>query len=442
MPKHAVPGPVSGATITVFMGFRLLAGLLAAGVLFAQAPERPRVFAIKDATIVTVSSAPLEKGVIVLRDGLIEAVGPAVEIPPDAWVIAGEGLTVYPGFLDAMSTVGMPAPSTAGNSGPLSRGPQDRPATSPWLAAIDAYKGKDEDLEKWREGGFTTLALTPQVGIFPGQPSLVNLGDGPQSGRVVEPQTALMVRLPEDREGYSGYPGALLGRIAYVRQVFSDARWYTDAEAIYEANPVGLERPARDRAMPPVAETLNGDKPVFYPANTAIEIRRALRLAPDLGARAMVVYGGQQFYQGDVASEAAKAGLRALVDVAWPEAKSGADPEVETPLRVLEFRKQAPSSPAALAAAKVPFGFYSSKAKNPRELLDGVRKAVEAGLSQEQAIRALTLDAARLHGVDRMLGSLETGKIANLAVFKDDPFAEKSKPVLVFVDGMKYEVQP
>lgn len=416
-----------------------MAGLLAAGALFAQAPERPRVFAIRDARIVPVSSAPLDKGVIVLRDGLIEAVGPSVEIPPDAWVIDGEGLTVYPGFIDAMSTAGMPAPSTAGNSGPLSRGPQDRPATTPWLAAVDAFKGKDEDLEPWREGGFTTLALTPQVGIFPGQTSVVNLAEGAMPQRVVEPMSALAVRIPDDREGYSGYPGALLGRVAYVRQVFLDAHWFQQASALYNADPNGLERPARDRALPPLAETIEHGKPVLYPASSAIEIRRAIRLKPDLGARSMAVYGGQQFYWEGVAQQAAQAGLSALLDVAWPEAKPGADPGVDTPLRVLEHREKAPSSAQTLEQAGVRFAFYSSKAKSPRELLDGVRKAVEAGLSRERAVRALTLDAAALHGVDRTLGSLEPGKIANLVLFEGDPLAEKAKPAVVFVDGVKYE---
>jgi hypothetical protein len=341
-----------------------------------------------------------------------------------------------------MSAVGMPPPSSAGNGGPRSSGPQDRPATTPWLAGIDAFKGKDEDLEKWRDGGFTTLALTPRVGIFPGQASIVNLGDGPTGGRVLDAESALVVRLPDETEGYSGYPGALLGRVAYVRQVFLDARWSAEAWTLYEDDPRGLERPARDRALPPVEATLESDKPVLYPAGAAIEIRRALRLAPDLGARQLVVYGGQQFYPDGLAEDAAKAGLRALVDVKWPEARTGADPEVDVPLRVLEHRKNAPASAASLAAAGVVFGFYSSDDKTPRDLLDGVRKAVDAGLSRDDALRALTLDAARIHRVDRMLGSLEAGKIANLAVFRDDPLEEKAKPVMVFVDGVKHEVKP
>jgi imidazolonepropionase-like amidohydrolase len=310
------------------------------------------------------------------------------------------------------------------------------------VAAIDAFKGKDEDLEKWREGGFTTLALTPQAGIFPGQSSVLNLADGPISGRVVEPESALAVMIPEENVGYSGYPGALLGRVAYVRQVFLDAQWHAGAAALYEDDPGGLERPARDRSMAPVEAALKTDKTVLYPASSAIEIRRALRLAPDLGVERLTIYGVQQAYEDGVAELTAKAGFRAVVDVEWPKERRGADPEIDVPLRVLELRKRAPESPAALAAAGVPFGFYSSKAKAPEELLGGVRKAVEAGLSQDAAIRALTLDAARIHGVERMLGSLEKGKIANVAVFRADPLAEKAKPVMVFVDGVKYEVKP
>ncbi|MCB1021783.1 MAG: amidohydrolase family protein [Acidobacteria bacterium] len=424
------------------MGFRLLAGVLAAAALCAQSPERPRVFAIRDARIVTVSSAPIEKGSIVLRDGLIEAVGATVDIPADAWVLDGAGLTIYPGFIDAMSTVGMPPPSSAGNSGPLSRGPQDRPATTPWLTAADAFRGKDDDLDAWREGGFTTLALTPQVGIFPGQTSLIDLGDGPMNDRVVASRTAMMVRLPDDTEGYRGYPAALLGRIAYVRQLFLDASWSIEARSMYEKNPAGLKRPARDRSAEALGHTLDADQLVLYPANSAIEGRRVLRLQPDLAVKHMAIYGAQQAYAPGVAQALAKAGLAALLDVAWPEERKGADPDADTSLRVLEYRKRAPESASALAAADVPFAFYSSKAKTPRELLDGVRKAVEAGLAPEAAIEALTLGAARVHGVDRMLGSLEAGKIANLAVFREDPLAAKAKPVMVFVDGAKYEVQP
>ena len=424
------------------MRLRLLGLILGAAALWGQAPERPRVYAIRDARIVPVASEPLEKGVIVMRDGLIEAVGASVEIPPDAWVIDGAGLTVYPGFLDAMSTVGMPAASTLGTSGPLSRGPQDRPATTPWVAAVDVYKGNDDDLEKWREGGFTTLALTPQAGIFPGQSSVVSLADSRPDERVVAPETALVVRIPDENIGYSGYPGSLLGRVAYVRQVFLDAQWHAGAAALYEADPAGLERPARDRAMAPVEAALETGKTVLYPASSAIEIRRALRLAPDLGARPLAIYGVQQAYEGDVAAQAAKAGFQAIVDVAWPEERAGADPEIDVPLRTLKHRKRSPESAGALAAAAVPFGFYSSKAKAPGEFLAGVRKAVDAGLSQDAAIRAMTLDGARIHGVERMLGSLEEGKIANVAVFRDDPLEKDAKPVMVFVDGVKYEVKP
>jgi imidazolonepropionase-like amidohydrolase len=407
----------------------------------AQEPPAPRALAIRDARVVVVSATPLERATVVVRDGLIEAVGANIAVPPDAWEIDGAGLTVYPGFIDAMSGLGLPPSSSAGNTGGLSSGPESRPATTPWLDAADAVSARPEEIARWRDGGFTTLAAAPGVGIFPGSVSLLNLGAGPVARQTVEPRAATVVRLPSDTEGYRGFPGALLGRIAYVRQLFLDASRAAEARAIYAEDPSGLRRPEYDRAAAAMAESLAASRPVLYPGDSAVELRRAIELTPALGDR-VVVYGGRGAWEEGVAAEVAEAGLAVLVDVAWPAAHPGADPEADTPLRVLEHRRHAPSAPAALASAGVRFAFYSSGGGGPRDLLDGARKAVEAGLDRDRAIRALTLDAAAIYGADRVLGSVETGKIANLAVFRGDPLAEKAKPAFVVVDGVRYEVAP
>jgi len=412
--------------------------LLLSGSLAAQRPDPPRVYAIEGARIVPVSSAVIERGTIVLRDGLIEAVGPNVAKPADAWAISGEGLTVYPGFIDARSTLGVPGPRPA-SGGKLSSGPQDRPATTPWQRAADIFEATDETIERWRSGGFTSIAATPQQGLFPGQVSLLNLGRGRSEDQVVAPGVALAIRIPAENEAYSGYPGALLGRVAYVRQIFLDARTQQQALAIYQDNPVGLERPTYDRTLTPLIEAIESGMPALYPANSAIEIRRALALGAEKAAPKIAIYGAQQAYADGVAAELAKAKTAALVDVSWPKAANDPDPEAEPSLRTLRLRKHAPSSPAALAKAGVEFAFFGSKANNAENLLDGIRKAVAAGLSEADALEALTLSAARIYGVDDRLGSLEPGKIANLAVFAENPFQGKAKPKIVFIDGRRYE---
>ena len=131
----------------------------------------------------------------------------------------------------------------------------------------------------------------------------------------------------------------------------------------------------------------------------------------------------------------------ALVNAKWPEKEKDADPEAEESLRTLRFRDRAPGTPAALAKAGVPFAFYDGGLAGPKDMLKNVKKAVDAGLPPEAALRALTLSPAEIFGVADRLGSIEPGKIANLVVTDGDLFSEKTKIKFVFVDGRKFEVK-
>ncbi len=130
-----------------------------------------------------------------------------------------------------------------------------------------------------------------------------------------------------------------------------------------------------------------------------------------------------------------------LVDLKWPEPEKDGDPEATPSLRTLRFRDRAPSSPAALGKAGVKFAFYSGGITAPKDILPAVKKSIDAGLSPEAALRALTLSPAEMFGVAEILGSIESGKIANLIVTDGDLFDKKTKVKIVFVDGRKYEVR-
>lgn len=128
-----------------------------------------------------------------------------------------------------------------------------------------------------------------------------------------------------------------------------------------------------------------------------------------------------------------------LVSLKWPEKDPNGDPDATESLRVLRERDKAPGTPAALQKAGVKFAFYSDGAQ-PKDAIKNVRKAIDAGLSTDAALRALTQDAADILGVGARLGSLEPGKVANLIVTDGDLFAENTKVKMVFVDGAKYAV--
>jgi imidazolonepropionase-like amidohydrolase len=417
--------------------------LLASARAVAQGGE-PQYFAIRGATVVPVSGPRLENATVIISRGVIKAVSKDAAIPDEAWVIEGKGLIVYPGFIDSFTDVGIPPAlvSTSGEGGahpqsPISRGPEDRPGTTPWRVAADEASLADKRVETWRSAGFTTVISAPKGGMFPGQASLLNLAGERNGDMVAKSPVAVPVSL-QPAGSFTSFPGSLMGSIAYVRQVWLDTDWSTKAQAIYEKNPRGVTRPPYDRTEQALAGALEHHALVLIPANNATQIRRAFELADRWHVNA-ALYGGQMSYE--LASEIAAKKLPVLVDLKWPEADKDADPNEALSLNTLRFRDRAPSSPAALAKAGVKFAFYSGAITAPKDMLKAAKKSIDAGLSPDAAIRAFTLSPAEIFGVADRVGSIENGKIANLVVTDGDIFDEKTKIKFVFVDGLKFTVR-
>jgi imidazolonepropionase-like amidohydrolase len=406
---------------------------LAAAAL-ALTAQTPGTYVLRDARVVRVSSPTIERASVVIRGGLIEAVGENVAAPPDAWVIDCKGLTVYPGLIDALSTWGMPSGGGGGRGAPPAKGPEDRPLNASWTKAADLMVPADRVLETVRNAGFTTAVVFPAGNIFSGQGSVINLA-GDRAGQMVIADSVAQYVTLRTAGGRGGYPASLLGSIAYVRQIYLDADQYRAARAIYDKHPEGLPRPAYDRALEGVLTTSR----VLLPADHEIEIARMLSLAKELKRNA-VLYGGHEAWRATGLLQQAETPV--LVSLKYPAKDRDADPAAEEPLRVLEFRDKAPSAAAALAQAKVKFAFYSDGLTNPRNLAGAMRKTIAAGLKLEDAVRALTLAPAEIYGVADRLGSIDKGKIANLVVTDGDLFAEKTKVRYTFVDGAKFEPLP
>jgi len=421
----------------------LLALFCAAPALYAQGGE-PQYFAIRGAKVVPVSGPPVENATIVISRGLITAIGKDLAIPPEAWVIDGKGLTVYPGLFDSLTDVGIPAaPPASGEGGPRrssegARGPEDRPYSSPWRSAADEVSLSDKRIETWRSGGFATVVSAPKGGIFPGQAAVLDLAGERTGDLVVKSPVAIPLSFQTSGGFGGGFPNSIMGVLAYVHQVWLDTEWSIKAQATYEKNPRSVARPRYDRTEAALYEALEDHALVLIPANNSVQLRRALELVDRWNVKG-AIYGGQMAYE--VAPEIAAKKLPVLVNLKWPEAEKDADPEDKPSLRTLRFRDRAPSSPSALAKAGVKFAFYSGGITAPKDALKAAKKSIEAGLSPDAALRALTLSAAEIFGVADRLGSIENGKIANLVVADGDLFEEKTKIKMVFVDGRKFEVR-
>lgn len=414
--------------------------------------ETPSTIAIRNARIVTASGPVIEKGSILVRNGLIEAVGDNISIPPSAWTIEGEGLTVYPGLIDALSTWGVTdsgtstpnrSATTAAAGAPAAppatpRGPEDRPRTNSWVKAADQASPADRRIESARNAGFTTAVTFPRNGIFAGQGAVLNLGGNKAADMVVASGVGQYVSFQTGGGGGgggAGFPGSLMGVIAYVRQIYVDAERYARVKKQYEENPRGLPRPEYDRALEGVLESPR----VLLPATRAVEISRMVRFAEGIGQKA-VLYGGHEAYRA--AALLKQANIPAIIAAKWPERARDSDPDQTDSYRTLEVRERADSGPGELAKAGVLFAFSSDGMEAPADMLRNVRKSIAAGLSPQDAVKALTINPAQIYGVADRLGSVEKGKIANLLVVKGDLFAERPELKYIIIDGAKYEPTP
>jgi hypothetical protein len=207
------------------------------------------VHAIRNARIVTAPGQIIARGTVVMRDGVIIAVGTSVAIPADARVWEGDSLTVYPGLIDAFVTPSAPPGPTPGG-GPFGGARPGAPAETPKGAVheIAGVRGETRmveqlpldasQLESLRAAGFAAAQVAPRTGIVRGTSAVVGLAGGVNAS-VVRSDVAQVVALEPNRGQV--YPGSLMGVIAVVRQVFLDAKWYRDARAA-AARKAGSER--------------------------------------------------------------------------------------------------------------------------------------------------------------------------------------------------------
>jgi len=406
-----------------------------ADVATTDANAGVNVYAITNARIVTVSGATIERGTVVIRDGLIAAVGANVAAPPDARPIDGTGLTVYPGLIDASSTLGIPRPTPSpgaagaaggfaglfGQSAPSATSPNSTqlPGLQPEILASDILRPGGPEIEAARNAGITSAQTVPRGNVFLGQSAVINLaGDSPQA-MIVRSPVALYIGL--NPIGGGQYPGSLMGVFSSVRQMLLDARRYREANEIYEHNPRGLRRPEQDKSLAALLPVLDRRMPVVMQADREREIERALDLAQEFNLQ-MIINGGQE--SDRVAPRLKALNVPVLLSLNFPRrtaaASSEADPE---PLRVLRERVEAQKTAGRLAAAGVRFAFQSGGMTTMSDFLANAARAVEGGLARDEAVRALTLRPAEILGVSNQLGSIEVGKIANLTVTRGDLLA-------------------
>jgi hypothetical protein len=419
---------------------RLLSGLIAFAFIAITLPtyaDAPGVYALTGGTVHPVSGPDIPNGIVIIRDGLIEAVGAGITIPADAATVDVKGMHVYPGLIDAQTSLGFPspAPTTRGRRGGGGGGarsqtpPPTLPETSAAYLAASHINLTEDDLDAKRATGVTTILTAPAFGIFNGQSVVLNLGTGEPETRIVRNPASIQISF-SPRPAWT-FPDSLMGVVAFIRQSFMDARQYAAAHAIYDKGPAGLQRPSDSPALAGLGLALKKDVPVVFVADSDLMMRRVKAIADEFGLR-YIISGGRQSYR--MADELKRAGAPVLISVHWAAAPAEKEDREEQPLRLIRDRQLAPASPSVLAKSGVLFALVSGSGKTS-EYLGGVLKAIENGLSNDDALRATTINPARILGVDRQLGSLERGKIANVVISDKGIFVKDAKVKRVFIDG-------
>ncbi len=433
----------------------------------AQRPSslKPTVFALRDAKVVTAPGNTLAKATVVIRDGLIEAVGEDVKVPADALVIDCAGLTIYSGFIDALSTWGFDNALRRSEGGAAAA--EDLASDALAATKADNRKGMtpefivgtalsdDQQADEWRKLGFTAHLIAPDGGMIVGQSALVSLSGGTARDAVLRSPFAQHVafRIPAGNE----YPRSLMGVVAHCRQTLLDAGHYARLWSAYEAAGRAGKRPPLDLALAALATALDGKQPVVFEAEGRDGVHRALDFAAEFKLKPILAGGRDAWKAVDRLEKEhvpvllrmqftegmpGRPGRIAAVAAATPDA----DAEKALPNRVKEDRerllKEEQQNASVLHNHKILFAFSSQgmTGEKPWEKFKtNLKKVVDAGLPADAALAALTIDAAKILGVDKQLGTIVPGKAAHLVVM-DGPFTEAATQVrYVFADGNRFE---
>ncbi|MEM6672794.1 MAG: amidohydrolase family protein [Planctomycetota bacterium] len=417
------------------------------GAVAQDAPLRglrkvdPRWHALVGATVIPEPGARVENATIVVRDGVIVSVEANGEPPAGARVRDCAGLVIHAGFVEMH--VGVDAPKPDGDA--LGNHWQTEMAV-PQRSALDGPRLDEDTAEALREIGFTAAAIAPADGILRGSAAVVALGaEGNDvvagTREVVENHVYQALSFRTAGWGSSGllrYPTSEMGAIALARQAFLDADRHQICLAVDANDPAGHEPPQPSAALEAIAA---GGPPLLFDARNELQILRAARLAAEF-SRPLVALGTGTEYRRIAAI--AEAGIPVVVPVAYPDA-----PDVSTgtaqaahDLRTLAGWEQAPTNARRLVDAGVTIALSSERLEDRDDFGANVRAAIEHGLGEDEALRALTTTPARLLGVDDRIGRIAPGMLAHLVVRTDEPFVEDSEIREVWVAGRPFEVEP
>lgn len=411
---------------------------------------------INNAFIVQQPGTVIDLGALIIRDGLIEAVGKGLTPPADAKTMEGDSLYVYAGFIDGLSHVGLSEPKRGER--PEVKDPGNPPrhisGIQPERSVATMLKVGEKSIAEFRKLGFTTAHVVPYGKMLPGKGAIVQLHGRSAEEMVLRENTSLFAQF--EGTGRRVFPSTTMAIMAEWRELYAQAKQSQDHAKRYNDAPRGMARPQHNEVLEAFLPVLEGNQPVFFAVDGIKEVHRAMGLAEELGfSLALADLGRAQLYLDRIKDS----NTPLFLQLDLPEAKGSQpskgekedkekdDKEADKTAAALEERRAAAmlefeAQAAELAKAGIPFGFSSGSVK-AKDIRENIGRMIKAGLSEDQALAALTTSPAKLLGLSDLMGTVEKGKIANLVVTDRPYFAEKSNVRYVFIDGVptQYEAK-
>ncbi|MGA8143775.1 MAG: amidohydrolase family protein [Candidatus Acidiferrales bacterium] len=399
----------------------------------AHAQSAPGVYAIKGAKVYTISGPPIENGTVVIRGGKIAAVGADIPIPADAQIIDAAGLELYPGLFDPFTQMGLNEIGQVSATVDVT----ELGDFNPELVAATGVNPASAHIPVTRASGITHVIAAPGIGGFDlgsggfitGQASAFNLAGWTMEEMQIKRSIAMVINWPSIKtrafdfatfrvkeRPYSEVKKEYDKKIDELNDWLDRARHY--AQAKEKGSPALFERDLKLESLVPVVE---GKLPVLVVAGEARDIRNAVEFCTKQKLKMILADGSQAFKVKDLLKE------KKIPVILGPIERPPDEDD-------MPYDQQL-SQPEELHAAGIPIALSSFGTSFSRRLSQYAGTAVAYGLPHDEALKAVTLNAAEMFGIADQVGSVEPGKMANLIVTNGDPLEIRTEVRYLFVDG-------
>jgi imidazolonepropionase-like amidohydrolase len=397
----------------------------------AKSETQPSTIALRGGKLLTVSHGVIENGVVVMQNGRITAVGPAsTSIPAGAKIIDATGMTVYPGLIDAETHLGLTEVSADRMTDDMLE-PSDE--IMPHMHVYDAFHAETALIPVARINGITNAIVAPAIGdTLPGQDSFIQLAGRSADDMLIVRDIALPLNFTgRQRRNQTfesaKFPQTRMGMAAQLRQAFIDAQDYEAKLAAYDKKKAtdpdkAGAAPKRDLKLEALLPYLHGQKPMVLAAEEPNDVQTVLDMAKEYHLKVILSHLA---HSSEVLDKVAASGFPVIVGPIYEQPK-----EWERYDAVFRL-------PAEMAKRGIKIAFATYDAHRVRDLPYAAGYAEAFGLPADEALKAVTLNPAQMFGVDKDLGSLDAGKMANVVVASGDPLDVKTDVKHVFIAGQE-----